>query len=85
MSSRYSDKNGVTLSMPDGIPADYAAQDNPFDGHQLGDPEETMLARVLSLSTGTGTKAPLAPLDVEPVPAVYRPGFGIFLNNRVLW
>ena len=84
MCSRYSDKDGATLSMPDGIPAQYEVQDNPLDGHQLGDPEETMLSYVLSLSTGTTVKAPLAQPDLMPAPALHRPGFGLLINNKTL-
>lgn len=43
MYARYADRDGKTLSMPDGIPVDKKAMDNPQDGYQLGDPEETML------------------------------------------
>jgi len=84
MCSRYSDKDGATLSMPDGIPAQYEVQDNPLDGHQLGDPEETMLSYVLSLATGTTVKAPLAQPDLMPAPALHRPGFGLLINNKTL-
>lgn len=52
IASRYSDCNGVTLSMPSGIPADYEAKDAPSDGYALGDPAESMLATVLSLAGG---------------------------------
>ena len=48
IASRYADCNGVTRSMPSGIPADYEAIDNPDDGYQLGDPDESMLSVVLS-------------------------------------
>ena len=57
IASRYSDCNGVTLSMPVGIPVHYAAADNPLDGHELGDPDETMLAATLR-AMGVSTKAP---------------------------
>jgi len=48
MTGRYADRNGVTLSMPDGISPDYSVSDNPVDGYQLGDPNETMLAAALA-------------------------------------
>lgn len=80
MVSRYADKYGVTLSMPDGIPVDYAAKDNPLDGFQLGDPSETMLAKVLELSLGTSTKAPVSVTELKPAPPVRRPGFGVLLH-----
>ena len=79
IASRYSDKDGVTLSMPDGIPADYEAVDNPTDGKELGDPSETMLARVLALATGKATKAPVAAPALDPAPPVRPAGFGSLL------
>jgi len=86
ISSRYSDCKGVTLSMPSGIPADYDAEDNPLDGAQLGDPSETMLARVLALSTGNplrqttkGSQASQAAPRLDLVPG-QRKG-GVMVNN----
>ena len=52
MYSRYADCNGVTLSMPDGIAPDYEVDDDPLDGFDLGDPQETMLAFTLGLIEG---------------------------------
>ena len=66
--------------MPDGITVDYAAKDNPLDGFQLGDPSETMLAKVLELSLGTSTKAPVSVTELKPAPPVRRPGFGVLLH-----
>lgn len=80
IASRYSDKNGVTLSMPSGIPADFEATDNPMDGHALGDPSESMLSRVLALSTGKVTKAPISAPSLDPAPPVRREGFGVLLH-----
>ena len=86
IASRYSDCNGVTLSMPDGIPADYEAHDDPLDGFDLGDPAETMLAATLSLITGKGTKGAASGASVaaaKDAPAVlplHRPGFGALLH-----
>ena len=47
MVGRYADKNGDTPCMPDGFAPDIKVMDNPLDGCQLGDPEETMLAAAL--------------------------------------
>lgn len=80
IASRYSDKDGVTLSMPNGIPADFKADDNPLDGYALGDPSEAMLSRVLALATGKVTKAPLSAPTLDPAPPVHRPGFGVLLH-----
>lgn len=43
MISKFADCNGCNASIPDGIPVDIAADDDPFDGFQLGDENETML------------------------------------------
>lgn len=48
MVSRYADKDGVTASMPNGIAPDLEIGDNPLDGYQLGDENETMLAVAIS-------------------------------------
>ena len=86
MVSRYADCNGVTRSMPDGIAADYPAQDRPLDGYQLGDPEETMLSAVLALSAGKPLPADIAatkacPPEELPAP-VLREGFGARILPR---
>ena len=44
MYGRFADKDGKTLSMPDGISPDIVLEDNPLDGYELGSPAETMLA-----------------------------------------
>lgn len=81
IASRYADCNGITRSMPSGIPADYPATDNPRDGFDLGDPSESMLSAVLALASGKSisaapalTKAPLQ----QPLP-FHKPGFGVLL------
>ena len=86
ISSRYSDCNGVTLSMPSGIPADYQAKDNPLDGTQLGDPAETMFATALALSAGTpvSTKSPATAGSLEPLPHALPAGYGIRVNQPAL-
>lgn len=48
MIGRYADKNGNTPCMPDGFVPDVEVADDPLDGHQLGDPEETMLSAALA-------------------------------------
>ncbi len=81
IASRYADCNGITRSMPSGIPADYPADDDPRDGFDLGDPSESMLSVVLGLASGkpvtaapAHTKAPLP----QPLP-FHKPGFGVLL------
>ena len=47
MISMFADRNGRNDSIPDGIPVDIQADDDPFDGCQLGDENETMLRAAL--------------------------------------
>ena len=47
MVSKFADCNGSNASIPDGIPVDIQVDDNPFDGYQLGDENETMLRTAL--------------------------------------
>ncbi len=82
MVSRYADKNGVTLSMPDGMTPDVVLEDNPNDGAQLGDADETLLARALALCgyrpAKTAARRGVQPQQrLEPVPgAPARGGAG---------
>ena len=47
MISKFADCDGRNDSIPDGIPVDVEVDDNPFDGYQLGDENETMLRAAL--------------------------------------
>ncbi len=85
MYSRFADKNGETLCMPDGIVPDQEVDDDPLDGYQLGDPEETMLKETLKLC-GYKQKAPAAlrgiRRDFQPekapiAPDELRPDYGL--------
>lgn len=76
MIARYADKNGLTLSMPNGISPDFEAQDTPEDGKQLGDPTETMLAKALDLAGYRKTKTTPQPCS-EAVPE-----FHVALENQ---
>ena len=60
MVSRFADKDGVTRCMPAGLAPDLEVEDNPLDGFQLGDPQETMLARALALCGYPQAAAPAA-------------------------
>ena len=62
MIGRYADRDGNTPCMPDGFTPDHVVADAPLDGHQLGDPEETMLKAALTLA---GYPYP----DVQPASA----------------
>ena len=76
ITSRYSDCNGVTLSMPDGIPADLDGIDKPYDGIGLGDPSESLLATALGAVKSASSGPFLAPVE-NPL---RRPGFGVLLH-----
>ena len=81
ITSRYADCNGITRSMPSGIPADYFAEDDPRDGYDLGDPSESMLSAVLALAAGQPASAAPARTKAslpQPIP-FHKPGFGVLL------
>lgn len=80
IASRYTDCNGVTLSMPDGIPADYEAYDDPRDGYQLGDPSESMLSVVLSQMGGMPVAKPTKGAVEHTQIPFEKPGFGALLH-----
>ena len=66
MIGRFADRFGNTPCMPDGFTPDVVAHDNPNDGHQLGDPEESMLARVLAQISGAGSGTPRSARQARP-------------------
>lgn len=47
MINRYADKNGDNPCMPNGLVPDIELDDNPMEGYQLGDEQETMLRAAL--------------------------------------
>ena len=85
MYSRYADRNGKTLSMPDGIAPDYEVADNPMDGYDLGDPKETMLAYALGLIDARWiagkTRSADSPALLPVLDAPRRPGFGVLVGE----
>lgn len=95
MYGRYADKNGVTLSMPSGLTPDYAVRDNPLDGYQLGDTQETLLKQALTLAGydyGTSSAKALASCEASSAKALascgaalerpHNQGWGVFVNSR---
>lgn len=80
IASRYADCNGVTLSMPDGIPVNYEAYDNPRDGYQLGDPSESMLSAALSRLGGTPVAMPTKGAIERTEVSFEKPGYGVLLH-----
>lgn len=86
MIGRYADRNGETLCMPNGFIPDHEIHDNPRDGHQLGDPEETMLKAALTLAgysypSTPGVKSTTKPVAVEQPAMPKRESFGVFLHQ----
>ena len=84
MWSRFADKNGETRCMPDGLTPDVEVGDKPWDGYQLGDVQETMLAVAL----GQCGYKPKTQLSRRPAPvelgervetAPHRADFGRFI------
>ena len=73
MISRYTDCNGVTLSMPDGIDPDIPVSDDPLEAIPLGDPNERMLAAVLAQTKAPGSTPADDELPFE------KPGFGLLI------
>ncbi len=47
MISKFADRDGDNPAIPDGIAPELACEDDPFDGYQLGDENETMLKAAL--------------------------------------
>ena len=88
MIGRYADKNGETPCMPFGFTPDYSVDDNPLDGYQLGDPNETMLKTALTLA-GYEYPAAAATASAKKKPALIkgpaspkRETFGVFLHQK---
>ncbi len=83
MISRFADKNGETRCMPDGLTPDVEVEDEPWDGVQLGNPKETMLAEALKLcgykatAPATRRNVPALQLDERLETAPHRPDFGL--------
>ncbi|MBQ8060755.1 MAG: PDZ domain-containing protein [Bacteroidales bacterium] len=57
MVSKFADKNGDNAAQPDGIPVQIESVDDPFDGLQLGDENETMLKAALTAAGKVYTKS----------------------------
>ena len=73
MISKFADKNGKNAAQPDGIPVDIEVDDNPFDGYQLGDENETMLKAALKAA---GKKYTRSSTDVRVPELAPVEGFG---------
>ncbi len=92
MIGRYADKNGQTLSMPSGLTPDIEAEDNPLDGYQLGDPNETLLKQALTLAgysylSTSGTKTGADTASLESSDKLRQPrgkNFGIYIDDSLI-
>ena len=85
MISRFADKNGETRCMPNGLTPDVEADDIPWDGYQLGNPKETMLAEALKLcgyknsAPAARRSGPAVQLGERLETAPHRPDFGFYI------
>lgn len=89
MINRYADKNGENPCMPDGLtpPLGNEIQDDPMDGYQLGDEQETMLREALLRAGKTDippTTRSISGLryDTKFIPT--SPLFGKRIDNSIL-
>ena len=89
MIGRYADKDGNTPCMPDGFAPDFYVADNPMDGYQLGDPNETMLKAALTLAGYEYSETAAAPDAAKKKPVTIpgpatpkRETFGVFLSRQ---
>lgn len=90
MFSRYADKDGNTGCMPDGFTPDVKANDVPYDGHQLGDPEESLLHEALKQAgyqfAATAQEVQTRGLQQAKVMGdtkqVRKPNFGRYIMNE---
>ena len=83
MVSKFADKNGNNAAEPDGIMPGIRAMDNPFDGCQLGDENETLLRAALKAAGkvyATRAAEPREALEFNLQPLEHKPN--ILINNR---
>lgn len=79
MINRYADKDGNNPCMPDGLKPDYPAEDNPLDGYQLGDENESLLRLALDRAAGKTDRSgarTVSLLPYELTPMTVNPLFG---------
>ncbi len=83
MIGSYSDKDGNNPCRTDGLTPDTAVSDNPFDGFQLGDENETMLKTALSAAgksyAATRSLSRTPYLKTRPLPSKT---FGMRIGTR---
>ena len=91
MIGRYADRDGNTACMPDGFTPDHHVYDNPFDGHQLGDPDESMLKAALTLAgyqypepAAATAAAKKKPATIKGPASPKRESFGVFLRRETI-
>jgi C-terminal processing protease CtpA/Prc len=75
MISRFADRDGNTLCMPNGISVDIAAEDDLQDGYQLGEANETMLKVALEragFNIASQSSVQRAPSRIHQKPIPFR-------------
>jgi len=87
MINRYADKNGNNPCMPNGLSPNTEEQDNPMDGYQLGDEQETLLkiALIKAGKTDIPTRS-IASLSLPKYKTKFIPTgplFGKRIDNRL--
>ena len=87
MINRYADKDGNNPCMPDGLKPDYPAEDNPLDGYQLGDENESLLRLALDRAAGKTERSgarTVSLLPYELTPMTVNPLFGKRIDNTLI-
>mgnify|MGYP000761635510 FL=1 len=87
MINRYADKDGNNPCMPDGLKPDYPAEDNPLDGYQLGDENESLLRLALDRAAGKTDRSgarTVSLLPYELTPMTVNPLFGKRIDNTLI-
>ena len=88
MIGSYSDRDGNNPCRPDGLTPDVTVSDNPFDGYQLGDENETMLKKALkaagkSYTTSYTTTRSLSRTPYQKTRAIHDRTFGMRIRTDV--
>lgn len=87
MISKFADCNGRNESIPDGIPVDVKVDDNPFDGCQLGDENETMLRAALQAAGKVYPQAAVATRaysrNLRTVPLEHGAPRGLLIKTEI--
>ncbi len=87
MINRYADKNGENPCMPDGFIPNYEVFDNPIESYQLGDENEVLLKKALTLAgkeypetKSISSEVPMLKYDSDKLPKSFL--FGKRIDHR---